>query len=97
MSKVIIMCLLSIFLSACGTMSRNNMNVQDTKTVYITVPEHLTENCKVKKPMSNEEYIVLKPNEKEQYLTDYIIVLITAVKECNIKLGKIKQLNIDQK
>lgn len=91
MRKILFAIFMAFMLAACGT--SKDLQIQDTEVRYEKIPKHLTEKAKPNKPMPKEEYKVLKPHEKESYLTDYINYLLGVVKEQNIKFEKIDKLN----
>lgn len=91
MFKTIIAIFMALMLVACGT--TNQPQIKETEVRYEKIPKHLTEKVKPNKPMPKEEYKVLKPHEKETYLSDYIAHLLGVVKEQNIKFEKIDKLN----
>jgi len=98
MIRLFLLSILTFFLTACATGPRyDQIDVKEKELVYVTVPKHLVEPCVADKPTSKEDYLKLKPHEREQYLADYTVTLLTTIKECNIKLSKIRKLNSDLK
>lgn len=84
--------LLPLFLTGCGTTPQKEI-VTQTKVVRVTIPDTLLTNCIPNKPISKEEYLQLNIWEREQYLVSYNIYLLSVIKECNIKIDKIRELN----
>lgn len=93
MMRVSLFFLLTAFiLSGCALTPKKEV-VTQTKVVRITIPDKLLTNCIPNKPISKEEYLQLKIWEREQYLVSYNIYLLSVIKECNIKIDKIRELN----
>lgn len=89
--------LFSFILVGCGSTPKyNKLDFQETKTVIQRVPEELTEPCTPKKPPVKEEYLKLKPHEREAAMTDYSISLLGTIKECNGRMQKIRNLPIGE-
>ena len=92
MFKVILSIFLTFILTGCVTTGQQ-LEVRETEVRYEKIPSYLTEPCQPEKLKKREEYLALKPHEKESYLTEYSISLLGTVKDCNIKLNKIDKLN----
>ena len=91
-----ILFILSIFLiTGCANSPSSKLDVQDTKIIYDAIPEHLLKPCESKKPISKEEYLLLKRDlgERETYLTNYSIDLLGIIKDCNKQIDEIRKLN----
>ena len=87
--------LFSFILVGCGSTPKyNKLDFQETKTVIQRVPEELTEPCTPKKPPVKEEYLKLKPHEREAAMTDYSVSLLGTIKECNGRMEKIRKLPV---
>ena len=85
--------LLSIFLVGCGSTPKyDKLEVQETKIITQRVPSELTEPCIPKKPPTKEEYLKLKPHEREAAMAEYSNSLLGTVKECNGRFEKIRNL-----
>jgi len=98
MTKLLALAILALFMTGCATGARyDKLEVKDKELVYVKIPEHLTEPSKPKKPISKEEYLKLKPHEREQYLASYSESLLITIKECNIDKEKIRKLNSNEK
>lgn len=99
MFKCLFMCFSLLFLTACGTTPKyERLEVVNTKTEYVVIPDNLLELCIPEKPMEPNEYMKLKiGNEREEYLTNYNVSLLTTIKKCNINLKKIKKINDSHK
>lgn len=83
----------SFILVGCGSTPKyNKLEIQDVKVVTQRVPDELTEPCIPKKPPTKEEYLKLKPYEREIAMTDYSNSLLGTIKECNGRLQKIRSL-----
>ncbi len=89
--------LFSFILVGCGSTPKyNKLDIQETKIVTQRVPEELTEPCLPKKPPVKEEYLKLKPHERESAMTDYSTSLLGTIKECNGRMQKIRNLPIGE-
>ena len=93
---VVVAFLVLFFLTGC---SPRVITKYETVEVYRTldIPEEMLDNCSVSKPPEKDVYISKTFNGKEELLTNYILDLHTDIKNCNTKLGKIKQLTKEQK
>lgn len=81
-----------LVLAGCGTLSRQDVQIQPKEVVRIGVPLELTEPCRPSPPISPENYMRLLPHEREQHLTDYVISLFGTISECNSRLNQIRKL-----
>ena len=86
--------ILAISLSGCITFGSkyNQLDVKEVQVKEQHVPEEMLTPCIPNKPPAKEEYLALKPHERESALTEYTVSLLGTVKECNGKLQKIKDL-----
>jgi len=92
--RLVFVGLIVIFLTGCGGMnSYNKLEVTDVKTKQFVIPDELLSVINPEKPITREEYLKLSPTEREIYLTNYSISLLKSIKECNINIVKIKDLN----
>lgn len=91
--KLTLTFLVPFLLIGCSTTKYNEIKVQDTKIVYQSIPEELLSPCQATTPISKHDYMLFKPHEREEYLTNYTISLYGDIKKCNVKLSKIKELN----
>lgn len=95
MLKKLLLCIFLVFgLSGCAFGPKyNTLDVKETKVEKIKIDSELTTPCIPNRPMVKEEYLKLLPFDKETYLTNYSIELLGTVKDCNIKLKKIKDFS----
>jgi len=92
--RYILLIAFALVISGCSTQPKyNKLDVQPVKHVYVSIPESLVSPCNPDKPMSKEEYLALKPHEREEYLTNYSIRLLGVIKSCNLQLKSISELN----
>ena len=92
MFKIIAAMIIAFMLTGCfGT--TKPLQVKDTEVRYEKIPKSLTEPCVPEVPKVKEEYMKLKPHERESYLAEYSVSVLGTVKDCNIKLKKIDKLN----
>ena len=86
--------LMAFGLSGCGTTKPDtNLKIESVRVEKVTVPVDLTEPCLAEKPIQKQDYLKLKPHEREEELTRYTISLFGTIKECNVKLSKIRKFN----
>jgi len=71
----------------------NKLEVKEKEVIKVTIPEYLLKPCIPERPISKEKYLELKQYEKETYLTNYSISLLTIIKNCNEQIEAIKNLN----
>lgn len=91
--NILLSFLFVITLTACGSSPKVNvLEIKDREVITLKVNPTLTEPCKPNPPIATQDYLLLKPHEKEQYLTDYVIHLLSKIKECNDKLHAISKL-----
>lgn len=90
-TKILSLFLLVFALVGCGT-TKPPEQIVKVETVYVTVPKHLTKPCLPEPPESEQSYLQKKPHERENFLTQYILSLLTTIKDCNSKLDKIDKL-----
>lgn len=89
--------LFSFILVGCGSTPKyNKLDIQDSTVITQRVPEELTEPCIPKKPPIKEEYLKLKPHEREAAMSNYSISLLGTIKECNDRMQKIRNLSIEK-
>lgn len=91
--KLTLTFLVSFLLVGCSTTKYNEIKVQETKLVYQSIPEELLSPCQATTPISKHDYMLFKPHEREEYLTNYTISLYGDIRKCNVKLAKIKEFN----
>ena len=83
-----------LLLAACGTAPHyDKLEVKNTEVKYITLPDELLAPCVPAIPISEPDYLTLKPFEREEYLTKYTVSLLTTIKDCNINLSSARKLN----
>lgn len=90
--RLLITLLLAISLSGCGLFTRKVEIRETIKYEYIkyNVPKLLLENCKATPPVSKIDFISMGTEEREAYLTDYAITLLSDIKLCDNKISGIK-------
>lgn len=89
MRNILFAIFMAFMLAACGTTNQ----VTKTEVRYEKIPKHLTEKVTPEKPKAKDQYQTLKPHEKEDYLSEYIVYLLGVIKQQNIKFEKIDKLN----
>lgn len=90
--------LMLLTLTGCGTTKPDTeLKIESVRVEKVTVPQELTEPCLPEKPITKEDYLKLKPHEREEELTRYTVSLLGTVKVCNVKLSKIRKLNEPEK
>lgn len=95
LKQLFVTILFSLVLVGCGSTPKyDKLEFTDTKVVTQRVPEELTEPCVPKKPPVKEEYLKLKPHERESAMTDYSVSLLGTIKECNGRMEKIRKLPV---
>lgn len=96
--RLILVFLLSIFLTACGTSPvYKQIEVIETKVEKVKVPEEFLVSCKPEPFMSSEAYLQLDIPERESALKSYIVVLYKTIKQCDINIDKIKKFQAEEK
>lgn len=79
-------------LTGCGFAPKTNtIEITPTKIEVVKIEEELLTPCIPERPMNVDTYLKLEPHERESYLTTYSTTLMLTIKECNIKLKKIKE------
>ena len=92
--QLFLITLLSFILVGCGaTPKYDKLEVTETKVIVQRIPEELTTPCVPLKPPTKEEFLKLKPHEREAALTNYSISLLGVIKECDSRLEKIRKLS----
>lgn len=92
--KILSLLITVIVLTGCATSPKyDKLEVSKVDVVYVTIPEELLTPCKPEKPLDRESYLKLKIWEREQVLIEYSVSLLKTIKECNININKIKDLN----
>ena len=86
--KVILIVLLSFLLVGCPYIKEDLP--PDSKMI---IPAELLKECKPKQaPMSIEAYMQIDPISRENYLTDYILSLLTSLSNCDAQIFDIKRI-----
>ena len=97
MKNLILVILLSLGLTGCAFGPKyNTLEVKETEVKVVKIQEELLVPCIPEKPFNKEEYLKLQIHKREQYLTDYSIGLLGTIKDCNIKLKKIRDIQDKQ-
>lgn len=92
--KLFLVSLLLIGLYGCANGPKlNNIEVVKTKLVYVTMPDNILTPCVPDRPIDKESYLNLKLAQRESYLTDYSISLLSTIKLCNLQLEQARSLN----
>ena len=91
-----ISCFLLLGLGGCGTKPYKEVKIEQTKVEKVTVPKEMTELCQAEAPVTKERYLALKPHEREEELTRYSVSLLGTIKQCNLKLEKIRKFSDEQ-
>lgn len=95
--QLLLTILFSFILVGCGSTPKyDKLEVKEAQVITQRVPEELTAPCTPKKPPVKEEFLKLKPHEREATLTEYSNNLLGTIKDCNIQLKKIKDLPMPQ-
>lgn len=96
LKQLFVTILFSFILVGCGTTPRyDQLEVKETKVVVQRVPEELTIPCTPsKRPPVKEEFLKLKPHEREAALADYSSSLLGVIKECDGRFEKIRKLPV---
>lgn len=81
-------------LAGCASTRTTELNIEDKEIVHISIPTHLTQECKPEKPIDKESYLALKIYEREEELSRYIVTLYSTIAQCNSQISQIKKLNI---
>lgn len=93
--KNLILIALVLFLVACGHNPPREV-VKDVQLVPIEIPKPLLKKCKATPPIAPDEYITMKPEKKEEALTDLNIKLYTDIKNCNEQIEGIDKYQTKQ-
>lgn len=89
--KTFLLILTALMLTACGTMHEPQV-VYKTVLVPIQIDERLLETNPIPTPVSIEDYMKLDSSSKrETAMTDYSVLLMTELKQCNNKIRGIKK------
>lgn len=92
--KTVFVLITTLLITACSSAPKySTLEVSKTTVTYVTIPEELLTPCKPEKPIDTKTYLELKIWEREQLLTQYSISLLKTIKDCNLKIDKIKNLN----
>lgn len=91
--RVIFTLIFSLVLTGCGSISKEPTVIHDVKTIEVKIPEEILQNVSPPELISAEEYLKLKPYEREEYLAKYINDLITQIEIANTILNEVKKLN----
>lgn len=83
-----------VSLTGCVTTKTNTVTV--VKNVFVEVPSELTQSCTATAPISEQEYELLTPYNKEYWLTGYAALLLKDVAVCNDRVTKIDKWNKEQ-
>lgn len=88
-------------LSGCGLFSKKpevkEIITIQTQYVHPHIPQVLFKPCIPNKPIPVESYLAFSQQQKEEYLTDYVIRNLAVIKDCNTKLTSIEKLLLEQK
>ena len=85
---------LTLCLYGCGIFKPDTeLKIDTIRVEKVAVPGELTEPCVAEKPIAKQDYLALKPHEREEELTRYTVELLGTIRNCNIQLEKIKALN----
>lgn len=91
---VVVSILVGLFIAGCASSpTYNKLEVKEKEVVKVYVPDELLTPCIPDKPIDRETYLAQELHEREIYLTNYNISILRTLKECNIKLEKIKEFN----
>ncbi len=85
--------LIVLTLLGCAGPSYKTIEVSDLEIKYVKVPIELIEPCVPQEPLPKATYMDLTVYRREQYLTEYTVSLLGTVRDCNLKLKKISELN----
>jgi hypothetical protein len=98
MIRYLLILFTSIFvLTGCASSPNyNTLEVKEKEVIKIKIQEELLVPCIPEKPLSKENYLKLQLHERELYLTNYSKSLLLTIKDCNIKLQKIKEFQDKQ-
>lgn len=82
------------FLGGCGSNPPKQEIVQQTKTVYVTIPDEFLAPCRPsQRPISNDAYLKLSLKDRETAMTDYNIMLLHDLKDCDNRAAKARKTN----
>jgi len=95
--KKFLVFLSTLFLGACASTTIEKEYVTKTNTIKQKIPDDLLTTIEPKPLINKEEYLSLPPYKREEYLTNYILDLISQLKVCNSQILRIKELNNESK
>lgn len=91
-----IVVLLTLILVGCSTTpTYNTVELKEVEYIKQEIPKSLTQPCIAKRPYTKEEYLSLKPHEREAYLTGYSIDLLKVISDCNANLEAIRKITTE--
>jgi hypothetical protein len=92
--RVLFLLVITLFLTACASVQKkDSLTVKEKEVVKVRVPDELLTPCVPERPLSKEDYLSKSFPERETYLTDYSVSLLKTIKECNVKLDRIREFN----
>ena len=93
MKKLLLVGFISLWLVGCATVKTTEISNQETKAVYVKIPESLLGECLPDTPTDTETYMTMTPDERELTLSKYILTLYGTIAICNKQIQNIKLLN----
>jgi len=93
MKNVIMVVLVGLTLSSCAFNSKPEV-VVETRIIYkpLLYPRYLLKPCNISRPIDQRVYINSTYIEKEDFLINYILSLLTDIDKCNVKLKSLANL-----
>lgn len=76
-------------LTGCVTPKKELVYVTEYEYVVYDIPKQLTTPCRPGKPIDIDTYSNLSDEEKQTYLTNYIVTLMGDLKKCDNKVRSI--------
>lgn len=98
--SIIFLALFSLvfLITGCSTVSQKQEPtiIYNTKIKPVPIPSYLLENCPIPLPPNKDTYAKLKPEEKEEVLTNYTIELHKNITKCNNTIDSTRNWNQKQ-
>jgi len=89
----VLMLVVMLLLAGC---SNNVKPIKEVVVEYkykpILLPDNLITDCSVSRPPEKDKYIEASHVLKEDLLTNYVLSLLTDLKNCNVRMKSIREL-----
>lgn len=90
--RILVILFAAFILSGCAWFSKKPDKPAEIRYVQVpyNIPTSLLTKCKAERPIDKDTYMKMSPMRREEYLVIYSVTLLSNLKDCDNKIGAVK-------